>query len=492
MSGTVASTDARFHDPTSKTSAHYGVELNGSVVQWVRETDTAYHSDSRNVNLSSIGIEHEDGGDTEAPRTDALYAASAALVSDICQRYGIPIDRRWVIKHSEVPDATTACPDALDVDRIVRTANAMSPSTPPQSASRGGPDPSAPQNRPETAAGTDGTAPPAAAIVPPQLGVNALKDIASTVYNDTGRWLDIYHSIQSVVDEVPMVKLLTKMLAEQPGGPGAPTPETSNTTAPATTGPTTTTAGPTATPGGGKVPPDDAWGGSQPAIFSLQILYLTLLATLAIIFFTNRDLIDLPSSLGPVPVPVPWFGALGAVLISLVGVTQHRHDWDPGYRFWHWARPLLGASFGAISVLIFEAGILAVGTAPSASTGNIPKDLLYYLIAFLVGYREETFRELVKRLTDIVFSPGQSGGTVVVNSMAPQVGSAAGGTTVTLLGNGFDNTDNVRYGSAQAQFHIDGDGQLTVTSPPGLAGSTVNVAVATKSASVIAGAFTYN
>jgi len=34
-----------------------------------------------------------------------------------------------------------------------------------------------------------------------------------------------------------------------------------------------------------------------------------------------------------VPVGVPWFGAVGAVLISLTGVFAHEHDWDPNYPY---------------------------------------------------------------------------------------------------------------------------------------------------------------
>jgi hypothetical protein len=237
--------------------------------------------------------------------------------------------------------------------------------------------------------------------------------------------------------------------------------------------------------------PEKEWGGSKPAVFAIQIIYLTILAVLAIIYFTDRASIGLPESLGPVSIAVPWYGALGAVLISLVGVTQHRSDWDPAYRFWHWSRPLLGASFGSISVLIFQAGILAVGSTPSASSKDVPRNLLYYIVAFAVGYREETFRELMKRLTDVIFSPGPSAGAAVVSSMSPQSGPAAGGTLVTLLGSGFKDTDGVRFGSVPAKFHIDGDSQVTVTSPPGQPRTTVSVTVTAQSATAVAGTFTY-
>ena len=111
-------------------------------------------------------------------------------------------------------------------------------------------------------------------------------------------------------------------------------------------------------------------------------------------------MIPLADSLGSVPLAVIWFGALGAVLISLTGIVEHAHDWDKSFALWHLSRPLVGASLAVIGVLIVQAGVLAIGSTPSASA-ETPKNLLYYLIAFLVGYREETFRELIKRLVDL-------------------------------------------------------------------------------------------
>lgn len=494
MAGTVATTDARFKDADSKTSAHYGVELNGSVVQWVQEADTAFQSDDPDVDRISIGIEHEDGGDVDAPRSDALYAASSALVREICLRYQIPLSRRWVVKHSELPGATSTCPDALDAERIVAMAlvgyQVQEPAAAMAATSTSGSLPTTTVSNPiaaTTATTTNGT--PADPHPSVSVGANTLQDIAKSIYDDPRRWTEIHSAIQSVIDEVPAVKLLGKMLTTTPDvatpgsgdGNGGP-PVDPQPMAP---------AGSASAP----VPnstPQKLWGGSEGAIFGLQILYLTILAGLAILYFTNRSMIDLPDTLGPIPTPIPWFGALGAVLISLVGLTQHRNDWDPSYRFWHWARPLLGASFGTISVLIFQAGILAVGTQPSATAANVPKDLLYYLVAFVVGYREETFRDLIKRISDVIFSPGSQGATVTVTSMSPLGGPLAGGTSVTVLGSGFDSTDSVRFGDAQAKFNVNGDGQLTVTSPPATAGGTVTVAVSGGGASAIAGSFTYS
>ncbi len=126
MVGTVGSANSRFQQPAQQASATYGVGLDGTLWQWVDEKDAAWANGTFDVNpgsnLDSISIEHEDGGRYNDPRPDTLYTASAALVRDICTRYSIPIDRAHIIGHRECANASTACPDALDVERIVREA----------------------------------------------------------------------------------------------------------------------------------------------------------------------------------------------------------------------------------------------------------------------------------------------------------------------------------------------------------------------------------
>lgn len=118
---------SRFDTYGQQVSAHYGVKLDGGLIHWLEETSTAYHSGSYSMNQRSIGIEHEDGGNYNGVRPDILYESSAKLVHDICSFYNIPLDRTHIIKHSEV--IPTGCPDALDIDRIVRQAAALN--TPP-------------------------------------------------------------------------------------------------------------------------------------------------------------------------------------------------------------------------------------------------------------------------------------------------------------------------------------------------------------------------
>ena len=109
----------RFKDPSSILSAHYVIGQDGRIAQLVSEDDTAYHAGRYDVNLWSIGIEHE-AGPAMAP-TDALYAASAELHADIAVRHGLDlVVGTTVLPHRAI--VPTECPGTLDVDRIVREA----------------------------------------------------------------------------------------------------------------------------------------------------------------------------------------------------------------------------------------------------------------------------------------------------------------------------------------------------------------------------------
>lgn len=75
-----------------RASVHYCVDVN-SVVQCVRDTDTAWHAPGANGN--GIGIEHAGYSAQAAPGWDdpysrAMLARSARLVAEKCLEYGLP------------------------------------------------------------------------------------------------------------------------------------------------------------------------------------------------------------------------------------------------------------------------------------------------------------------------------------------------------------------------------------------------------------------
>ena len=121
--GSLQSAINRFGTRGTNVSAHYIIDVDGKLYQGLEEYYTAYHSGNYEMNQRSIGIEHVDNGNYTAPRPDALYDTSSKLVADICTFYNIPCDRKHIIKHNEV--AATGCPHNLDIDRIIRQAQAI-------------------------------------------------------------------------------------------------------------------------------------------------------------------------------------------------------------------------------------------------------------------------------------------------------------------------------------------------------------------------------
>jgi len=89
-------------NPRSHGSSHYVISRRGEVVQLVSTSDVAWHAGNKRTNIRSIGIEHE-GWTARGGFTDAQYRASAQLVAHLAKRAGMPLTRKHVIGHDEVP-----------------------------------------------------------------------------------------------------------------------------------------------------------------------------------------------------------------------------------------------------------------------------------------------------------------------------------------------------------------------------------------------------
>lgn len=99
-----------------RVSAHFIVGLDGRIVQCVDTDDTAWAA--MEANAFSVNTEHVDDGDwADAIRTPELYASSARLQRWIGTRYDLPPDDNTIEPHDRY--VATACPDGLDVARII-------------------------------------------------------------------------------------------------------------------------------------------------------------------------------------------------------------------------------------------------------------------------------------------------------------------------------------------------------------------------------------
>ena len=90
-----------FNNPNAKVSSHYIIFKDGTVVQKVLLKDTAYHC--RGYNQRSIGIEIEGFANDPTWLSEDVYTSLALLIKFIAPIYHIPIDRKHIKGHSEMP-----------------------------------------------------------------------------------------------------------------------------------------------------------------------------------------------------------------------------------------------------------------------------------------------------------------------------------------------------------------------------------------------------
>lgn len=121
------------------TSAHYEITDN-EIIGAVGENYVAYHAGGTggadvpkmsDPNGRSIGLEHVNS--TGAPSwgvSDATLRNSARLITDICKRYNLPINRNTIKLHREV--TSTACPGGLDIGKLIRYAQEAAGQKPAQ------------------------------------------------------------------------------------------------------------------------------------------------------------------------------------------------------------------------------------------------------------------------------------------------------------------------------------------------------------------------
>ncbi|BCQ03072.1 hypothetical protein TPCV2_18680 [Cutibacterium avidum] len=98
---------------TREASAHYQVQSDGRIGQFVWDSDTAWHAGNWNANTTSIGIEHADISSSPWKVSDACLANGAHLVAAICRYYklGRPAWGTNVFGHKDF--SSTECPASL-------------------------------------------------------------------------------------------------------------------------------------------------------------------------------------------------------------------------------------------------------------------------------------------------------------------------------------------------------------------------------------------
>lgn len=155
--------------------------------------------------------------------------------------------------------------------------------------------------------------------------------------------------------------------------------------------------------------------------FVLSLIYFMIVVIAALLYAADllgMDEIDDSRRM----IPIAWAGSLGAVMANFTEIRQNSARWNPHLATWYVARPLVGAVFGAIGYLIYIAIVQASIITTSSGEVQASPTVLGYVVAFTLGYREETFRDLLQRVTDLLVSAG--GGDVEPPSPPAQLGVA--------------------------------------------------------------------
>ncbi|MFI5819752.1 N-acetylmuramoyl-L-alanine amidase [Streptomyces rishiriensis] len=104
-------------DPTYVSWNYSLRSTDGHIAQHVKAKDVAWHAGNWYVNSKSIGLEHEGFlARPDAWFTEAMYRASARLVTYLAAEYGIPLDRQHILGHDNVPGPTTASISGMHTD----------------------------------------------------------------------------------------------------------------------------------------------------------------------------------------------------------------------------------------------------------------------------------------------------------------------------------------------------------------------------------------
>ena len=132
---TAAAARVRLCDPAAEVSAHYLIDLDGSVDPLVDEDRRAWHAGvsewggERDVNSRAIGIELQNQGPNGGgyhPFPEAQMASLERLIVEICARWSIAAGD--VIGHSDVAPGRKIDPgEKFDWARLVRRGLAVRP-----------------------------------------------------------------------------------------------------------------------------------------------------------------------------------------------------------------------------------------------------------------------------------------------------------------------------------------------------------------------------
>jgi hypothetical protein len=91
------------------------------------------------------------------------------------------------------------------------------------------------------------------------------------------------------------------------------------------------------------------------------------------------------------------WGGFGGVIGALLALTKHiaiDQDFDKQHTWWYFTSPTMGIGMGAVVYLFLHVGLFSIVGA----NADIASPLVIYVFAWLAGYQQNVFTDLVKRM----------------------------------------------------------------------------------------------
>jgi hypothetical protein len=106
------------------------------------------------------------------------------------------------------------------------------------------------------------------------------------------------------------------------------------------------------------------------------------------------------------------WGGLGGIVGAIYALWRHvthEMDFSKTYSLWYITNPIMGIFLGVVMYLIMLAGLFSVTLG--SDTTEITSPYVIYLVAFIVGYRQNVAWDLIRRIIRAVFQLNEGGET---------------------------------------------------------------------------------
>ncbi|MBI3159259.1 MAG: hypothetical protein HYZ26_06640 [Chloroflexi bacterium] len=106
------------------------------------------------------------------------------------------------------------------------------------------------------------------------------------------------------------------------------------------------------------------------------------------------------------------WGGLGGIVGAIYALWRHvthEMDFSKSYSLWYITNPIMGIFLGVVMYLIMLAGLFSLTLGSDA--GEISSPFVIYVVAFIVGYRQNVAWDLIRRIIKALFQLNDSNET---------------------------------------------------------------------------------